>query len=677
MKTNNRELSWLAFNRRVLQEAQDPTVPLMQRLRFLGIFSNNEDEFIKVRVANTIRETNLTNRYPRKKAGIEKGLLQRINDSMQEARDRFEQTYLDILSQMEEHGIRIIHENELSERQKEFCRHYYASVISVRLVPLMLRKTVTLPFLSDQHAYLAVKMSNRTNQSKRYALIQLYVSKLCPRFVELPSEKAAKEIIFMEDIIRLCLDDIFFMFNFDDIQAYTFKFLRDALMSFDDDISKSVVEKLEDSLEERQHGQPIRLVYDKEMPEDLLSLIASKLKIKPDQVLPGGRYHMLRDLMKFPKVAPELELKRPDPLTHPDIRPFSSVLDVIREKDIFLNYPYHTFNHLIDFLREAAIDPKVKSINITLYRTAENSKVINALINAVKNGKQVTVLEELMARFDEEQNVEDSDKMQKAGIRVIHGLPGIKVHSKLILIERKEKNATRGYVYVGTGNFNEVTAGLYGDFGILTTHPEIAADARRIFDFLLRPHQHFRCKHLLVAPYYMRDSLEARIGNEIRNARKGKKAFIHAKMNSLTDPGIVRLLYKASQHGVKIRLIVRGACCLQPQVKGQSDTIEVISIVDSYLEHARMLIFCNNGDEKIYILSADWMTRNLDRRIEVAIPVYDKKIRQTLKDVFHIQWADNVKARELTDPDSNPYRKRETDTLCRSQMELFTYYKNK
>jgi len=676
MKTNNRELSWLAFNRRVLQEAQDPTVPLMQRLRFLGIYSNNEDEFIKVRVANILRLSGFKTKSDIRKEYPGKDTLDRINESLHISQDNFDDTYKKLLKEMEKHNIVVVNETSLTEKQKEFCTSYYASVISVRLVPLILRKAINLPFLSDQNAYLAVKMSSNNSGIKRYAIIQLYISKLCPRFVELPSTKGRKEIIFMEDIIRLCIREIFFMFNFDYIEAYAFKFLRDALMTFDDDISKSLVEKMEDSLEERQHGKPIRLVYDKNMPEDLLSLIATKLKVNQHQMVAGGRYHTMRDLMKFPKVMPELELKRPESLLHPDLHPFTSLLQTIKKQDIFLNYPYHTFNHVIDFLREAAIDPKVKNIYITLYRTAENSKVINALINAVKNGKQVVVMEELMARFDEEQNVENSDRMQKAGITVIHGLKGIKVHSKLILVERKEKNTLKGYVYVGTGNFNEVTATLYGDFGIFTYNQEIATDAKYVFDFLLNPHKHFTWKHLLVSPYFMRNRFEKMIENEIQNARKGKKAYIYAKMNSLTDLQMIKLLYKASQNGVTIRLIIRGACCLQPQVKGLSENIEAISIVDSYLEHARMFITHNAGNEQIYIMSADWMTRNLDRRIEVGIPIYDKKIRNTLKEVFDIQWADNVKARDLSNIDENIYRKTDSKKPCRSQMELFSYYKN-
>jgi len=673
---NNRDLSWLTFNERVLQEAQDKTVPLMQRLRFLGIFSNNQDEFIKVRVANIIRLSHIKGRKaPRFSGGyLANELLPLVNSQVNEGQKKFIQTYNDLLAEMENHGVYVVNEKQLSRKQKQFCREYFSSVVSQRLVPLMIRKTTEMPFLEDNNIYHAVKMSNGKNTNPRYAVIQIPVSSTCPRFVVLPTaKKDRKDIIFLDDIIRLCLDDIFFMFNYRTISAYTFKLMRDAQLTLDDDMSKSLLEKMEEGLENRLHGQPVRLVYDSEMPDDLLGIITSKLKLKGKEGLDsGGRYHLMRDLMKFPKVRPDLESKNLEPLTHPDILPSSSILKIINKKDIFLNYPYHTFNHFIDFLREAAIDPKVDNIYITLYRTAEHSKVINALINAAKNGKKVVVLLELFARFDEEQNVEYSEVLQREGVKVIHGVSGVKVHSKLVLVERKDK----GYVYVGTGNFNEDTARIYGDFGIFTSNEQIVSDARAIFDFLINTHKHFSCKKLMVSPYYMRKQFEELIRREIKNAQAGKKAYIYAKFNSLTDEDMINLLYKASNAGVDIRLIVRGACCLQPQLKGQSENIRVISIVDRYLEHARMAIFGNNGDEKAFIMSADWMTRNLDRRVEVGIPIADKKIKKTLRDIFDIQWSDNEKARDLAIFASNTYVEKGEEPSCRSQIVLYDYYKN-
>lgn len=674
MKFNNRELSWLAFNERVLQEAQDKSVPLMQRLRFLGIFSNNQDEFIKVRVANLLRLNKIKNKISSEDIPVDK-LLVKINQSIDSSRKIFESTYVDILSEMEQNNIYVINEKQLSEEQISFCRDYFTKEISQWLVPLLIRKTTKMPFLSDSKIYLGVKMKSLSSKNARYAIVQIPVNRTCPRFVEIPTNDKQTNIIFIDDIIRLCLDEIFFMFNYDTISAHTFKFIRDGQLTVDDDISKSIIEKMEIGLQERSNGEPVRLDYDRNMPQDLLEMIVSKLKLDKEEIVGGGRYHMLRDLMKFPVVRPSLEDTSIMPLQHPDIKRFSSIIEVIKEKDIFLNYPYHTFNHLIDFLREAAMDPKVKKIFITLYRTAEQSKVINTLINAAKNGKEVVVLDELKARFDEEQNIENSDRMQKAGITVIYGFNELKVHSKLILIERKEKTENKGYAYIGTGNFNETTARIYGDFGLLTSNTEITTESRAIFDFLLNTHKQFKCNKLLVAPYFMRNKLEELIEKEIKNKQKGKKAYIYAKLNSLTDLKMIKLLYKASSAGVDIRLIVRGSCCLQPQVKGMSENIKVISIVDKYLEHARLAIFCNDGDEQVFISSADWMSRNLDRRIEVAVPINDAKIKKIIKDVFNIQWSDNVKARDLTVMGKNNYVKKDPEHIIRSQMALYDYYK--
>lgn len=668
---NNRDLSWLAFNERVLQEAQDESVPLLQRLRFLGIFSNNQDEFIKVRVANILRISQLGDKKaPRFSGGYTgKELLPLVNDKVNESQKLFVKAYNEVLAEMEKHNIYVVNEKQLTKKQELFCRDYFSSVVSPLLVPLIIRKTTQLPFLRDNNIYHAVKMTS--NNSSRYAIVQIPASRACPRFVVLPSEEGRNDIIFLDDIIRLCLDEIFFMFSYKKISAYTFKLMRDAQLTLDDDISKSLVEKMEVGLQNRLHGQPVRLIYDREMPDDLLDIIASKLKLKKREGLDGGgRYHLMRDLMRFPKVRPDLESEDFEPLQHPDFKSFSSILKVINKKDILLNYPYHTFNHFIDFLREAAIDPKVESIYITLYRTAEKSKVVNTLINAAKNGKKVVVLLELLARFDEEQNVEYSEMLQKEGVKVIHGVESLKVHSKLVLVRRKDK----GYVYVGTGNFNENTAQIYGDLALFTSHPQIVADASAVFDFLQNTHKHFSCKSLVVSPYYMRKQFEDLIKQEMKNALNGKKAYIHVKLNSLTDEEMIMLLYKAGQAGVDIRLIVRGACCLRAQVEGLSENIRIISIVDRFLEHARFAIFGNDGDEKTYIMSADWMNRNLDRRVEVAAPILDSKIRHSLRDVFDIQWADNEKARDLAVFGSNEYIEQGENAPCRSQMALYDYY---
>ena len=560
----NRELSWISFNERVMQEAQDKSVPLLQRLRFLGIYSNNMDEFFKVRVANLERMMLLRGAHTKEMQGGDtlEVLLGKIYDRLNGLQQTFEQTYNEILSEMESHGIYIVDETRLTEAQAAFCRDYFADKISPLLVPLLVRKSTKLPFLRDGHIYHAVRMSGpEPKSSPRYAVVEIPSTATLPRFIVLPpSAEGRTEIIFVDDIIRLCLDDVFFMFDFERIEAYAFKFMRDAEMSLDDDVNKSIIEKMEQGINKRKHGRPVRMVYDKAMPADLLETITTKLGLRAgDNVSPGGRYHLMRDLMKFPKVAPELEYHNPAPLRHPAIQPFSSIIDVIRRQDILLNYPYHTFNHFIDFLREAAMDPKTVSISMTLYRTADHSKIIRTLINAAKNGKKVLVFMELLARFDEERNMENAETLRQAGIKVLYGIEGLKVHSKLVLVERREGAKIKGYTHIGTGNFNENTAGIYSDFSLFTANQQIADDARAVFEFLQTSYKHMDTRQLLVSPFNMRKSFEELIDAEIDNARKKKKAYIYAKCNSLTDEKIIQRLYKASAAGVKVRLIVRGA----------------------------------------------------------------------------------------------------------------------
>ncbi|MCI5983318.1 MAG: polyphosphate kinase 1 [Bacteroidales bacterium] len=694
---NNRELSWLSFNERVLQEAQDKSVPLMSRLQFLGIYSNNMDEFTKVRIANLMRLCRTRKERQQKLLGGygPQDLLDAANAKADETQRTFETTYANILAEMEKEGIYVVNEKELNTEQRNFCREYFAQVIAQRLVPLMLRKGGKMPFLPDGNAYLGVKMSQNVKENKesagngkepkgtrhadgqvRYAIIRIPVSSACPRFVVLPSAAGRKDVIFIEDIIRLMIDEIFFMFNYDNISAHTFKLMRDAELSIDDDVSKSLFERIAEGVESRRYGSPIRLIYDSTMPEDLLTLLAQKLKVDNSMLKPGGRYHLMKDLMKFPKVRPDLLTSSPDPLKHCLIKPFQSIINVVQRNDIFLNFPYHSFQHVIDFLREAAIDPQVESISITLYRTAEHSKIINALINAAKNGKRVQVLVELKARFDEEQNIESIDELQREGVKVIYAIEDLKVHSKIILVERREGSHLKGYAYIGTGNFNESTARIYGDFGLLTSHRGIVDDVRSVFEFLTNSHKRFKYKHLLVSPYYMRDAFSEMIEREERHARKGKPAYILAKCNSLTDERIIERLYRAAEAGVEIRLVVRGACCLKPEERGMSDNIRAISIVDKYLEHARLFIFCNEGKDDTYIGSADWMPRNLDRRVEVCTPILDEGIKKLVRKVFECQWSDNVKARNLSHQTDNTYANMTgSNTPLRSQTALYDYYK--
>lgn len=673
---NNRELSWLSFNERVLQEAQDESVPLLSRLKFLGIFSNNLDEFTKVRIANLMRlcRTRKDRQHQLLAGYSPQDLLVAANSKADDIQKRFDITYAAILNEMAAEGIFVVNHLELNDEQRAFCREYFAQVIAQRLVPLMLRKGSKMPFLPDGDEYLGVKMSMKDAKTC-YAIVRVPVSTACPRFVVLPSAPNRHDVIFIDDIIRLMIDDVFFMFNYDSISAHSFKIMRDAELSIDDDVSKSLFERIAEGVESRRYGSPIRLTYDSEMPSDLLELLAQKLKVDTSMLKPGGKYHLMKDLIKFPNVKPELLTHSPESIQHCHIKPFQSIINEVQQNDIFLNFPYHSFQHVINFLRESAIDPQVESISITLYRTAEHSKIINALVNAVKNGKRVQVLVELKARFDEEQNIESIDELQRGGVKVIYSLEDLKVHSKIIHVERREGSRLKGYAYVGTGNFNENTARIYGDFGLLTSHKGIVEDVAKVFEFLSCSHKRFKYKHLLVSPYYMRDAFCDMIDRERRNAQKGEAAYIYAKCNSLTDKMIIDKLYEASQAGVKIRLIVRGACCLIPEERGLSDNIKAISIVDKYLEHARLFIFCNGGKEDMYIGSADWMSRNLDRRVEVCVPIVDTDVKKLLKRFFEMQWGDNVKARNLHDQEGNSYANMlGSESPLRSQTALYDYY---
>ena len=674
----NREISWLQFNERVLQEACDPNVPLLQRLQFLGIFSNNQDEFFKVRVANIMRLCRSRKNAKKMLTGdyTPESLLEELNDKIALLQEHFSATYRTVLAEMERESIFVVNEKNLSEEQKEFCRSYFAQILSPRLVPLIIRKSVRLPFLPDGNSYLGVKMSHKNRRSVRYAVVRIPTSSACPRFVVLPSAGGRHDIIFIDDIIRLMIDHIFFMFSYDEIGVYTFKIMRDAELTYDEDVSKSLFERISEGVSNRRYGLPIRMIYDRDMPADMVEILAGKLGLDNSEMLaPGERYHMMKDLMKFPKVRPDLLYAPQRPIQHPSISLFSSILEVIARRDIFLNYPYHTFQHFIDFLREAAIDPRVESIYITLYRTAEHSKVINALVNAVKNGKKVYAMLELKARFDEEQNMENTDLLQREGVKILHTMEDLKVHSKVVLVERRERRGMKRYAYIGTGNFNENTALIYSDFGLFTSHDEITEDVLNVFLFLSNNHKQFTFKHLMVSPYYMRMQFVDMIDREISHAKKGKKAYIYAKCNSLTDVGIIEKLYEAGRAGVEVRLIVRGACCLLPQVEAMSENIRAISIVDKYLEHARLYIFCNGGDERIYTGSADWMARNLDRRVEVCVPLYDEGIRKKARDVFEIQWHDTVKARLLDEDRQNTYVKPAPGAApLRSQTALYDYY---
>lgn len=675
----NREISWLSFNERVLQEAEDPNTPLFERIRFIGIFSNNLDEFFRVRVATIRRmvdlgkdEENMLGKFtPRE-------LHDKIQKIVNGHQQKVQSIFKDIFDELKENNIYLLNENELNHQHGIFVKKYFYDRVLPNLVPIMLRKKTKFPYLRDRSVYLAVKLSKKSNPEEiAYSLIRI-PGRSVPRFLVLPKIGKKKFVMFLDDIIRYCLNDLFFNFDFDKHEAYTLKVTRDAELDIDDDISKSFMEKMSHSLKKRKTGKPVRLIYDRNMPDDLKEFILKKMKLDSEEnTVSGGRYHNHRDFMNFPEIGRNKHYypKLP-PFRHKDLRPFTSILSVLRRKDVMLHFPYQTFNHFIDLLREAAIDPQVKEIGITIYRVADSSKVVNTLLNAVRNGKAVTVVIELQARFDEEANILWSNKLQEEGANVINGIPGMKVHSKLAWIKRKENGTFRNYAYVGTGNFHEGTARVYSDEGLMTSDPRIANEVENVFEFFKHNYQHFKYKHLVVSPFSMRKVFTKNIDREIELAQKGKAAWMIIKMNSLIDPKMIQKIYDASNAGVKIQLIIRGIFGLQTGNKQLSENIQAISIVDKYLEHSRIFLFGNDGDEKMYISSADWMPRNLNRRVEIACPIYDPEIRAELKEMLTFQLKDNTKARILDSELINKYNSGEEKTF-RAQEDYYKFIKNK
>ncbi|MFL5764876.1 MAG: polyphosphate kinase 1 [Bacteroidia bacterium] len=675
----NRELSWLAFNDRVLQEAEDKTVPLIERLKFLGIYSNNRDEFFRVRVATIRRAV----KHQKKALGVmgedPVRLLNKIQKAVIAQQNKFESIYQEIIKELEKQNIFIINEKQLSPSQGAFVKYYFREKVKASLFPIMLDNSSSFPYLKDKSGYLLIKLGKNNKVKKnKYALIEVPTDEIS-RFLVLPKDKDKNYVILLDDVIRYCLDDIFQNFENDHIESYNIKLTRDAELDIDNDLSKSFVEKISKGLKERKKGQPVRLVYDSEITPDMLEFVMKKIKLgKEDNPIPGGRYHNFKDFISFPNVGgTELYYKKNKPLKHPAFKDQPSLLKVIREKDVLITYPYQSFEHIIDLLREASIDPKVQSIKITLYRVAKNSSIVKALINALKNGKQVTAVIELQARFDEEANIYWSNKLLEEGAKIIYGVPGLKVHSKMFLISRKEGKKLNHYAHLGTGNFNGETARVYTDHTLLTSNKHITEEVEKVFNFYSDNFKGGNYKHLLVSPFFMRKALVQLINKEIKNAKAGRNAWIILKVNNLVDEQMIRKLYEASSEGVQIKLIVRGICSLVPGIKGMSDNIEAISIVDKYLEHSRVFIFCNGGEEKYYLSSADWMARNLDHRSEVSVPVYDPEIQRQIRVMTDTQWADNVKARVITSKQNNEYRAAGENKRTRSQEEIYNLFKSK
>ncbi|QNR24658.1 polyphosphate kinase 1 [Croceimicrobium hydrocarbonivorans] len=672
-----RDISWLAFNERVLQEALDSeNNPLIERLRFLGIFSSNMDEFFRVRYASMKRLAQMTDQKQERLGALEpEQVLMEISEKVQVMQARSQEINDQLMQELSEHDIEIVNEKELTAGQQEYVRKFFIEKVSPTVFTLMLGQSQELPELRDKSIYLAIRMYVKQNPDEpRFALIEV-PSEQVGRFVSLP-RYGKQYVMYLEDVIRYNLEYILFIYNIDRIEAHTVKITRDAELDLDDDVSKSFLEKMTRSVKNRRSGDPVRFVYDKEIAEETLQYLVGEMDLDSyDSLIAGGRYHNKKDLIKFPNIGDkELEFESLPQLAHPDLDMDRSILEVLDTKDVLLFLPYHNFSYIIRTLREAAIDPEVRSIDITLYRMASDSRVISALVNAAKNGKEVTAVIELQARFDEANNIQWTEVLQSEGVNVIFGVQGLKVHSKVILITKEVEGREQLYASVGTGNFNESTSKLYTDYHLLTADKRITKDVARVFDFLRNNYKVKKYRHLLVSPHDTRRGFIKLIEKEIENAKKGLSSGIKMKLNSLSDVKLIDKLYEASAYGVQVQMVIRGICSLVPGQKGMSENIEAISILDRYLEHSRLIIFENGGDPKYFLGSADWMPRNLDYRVEVTTPVYDEKVKRQLRDHFEIIWKDNVKSRWHNAELNNEYRQIRGPKI-RSQYAMHDYVK--
>ena len=670
----NRELSWLDFNERVLQEAADITVPLIERLRFIGIFSNNLDEFYKVRYA-TVKRLALSKEKVKKfyKGENAKDLLNLITERAIELQNRSNLILDFILKDLEKENIFIVDEQAIPKDSISYIESFFLDKIQPKLKIVLLNEKDDFPQLSESSCFLIIKVESK-NKNLNYAIIQ-FPDKF-ERFIVIKNQDV-KYVIMIDDIIRYHLFEIFKIFNPLNISANMIKFSRDAELDFDDDISKSYLEKISQSVKDRLKGDPLRFVYDKEIDPNTLKFLLEKMNINSeiDSVIPGGKYHNKKDYMNFPILNNDLAYDKIEQLVIKDFYKHKTVFESIDERDFLVHTPFHKFNHILTFLSEASIDPDVKRICITIYRLSKLSSVANTLINAAKNGKEVVVQIELQARFDETNNIDYAKLMQDQGVKLIFGIPTLKVHAKVCVVEKLINNRILKYGFISTGNFNESTAKIYTDFTIFTSNQSLLDEISNVFEFFSFNYKKFKYKKLIISPYNTKKFFKSLIKNEIKNAKSGKDAFIKIKLNNITNYEMVEELYKAAEEGVKIYLIIRGICCLIPNQKNTHNNIKLISIVDKFLEHTRMFIFCNNGKNKTYISSADWMTRNLDNRVEVTIPIEDEKISNELNDIFSIYWNDNQKSRYVNSENNNEYRKNELG-IIRSQSQVYNYHHN-
>jgi polyphosphate kinase len=676
----NRDLSWLSFNYRVLQESKNPEVPLIERLKFLAIYSSNLDEFYRVRVASHRHLMRFKGKVRALFSLPPETLVKQINKKVDKQQQELGEIFREqLIPELAEHNIFIVDDSELTPAQKEFAREYFKKEVAQYVTPMFIKDNSEPPFLENKWLYFAVRMKSGDgtgeNRVTENAIVNIPSNKTS-RFIVLPSEENKHLVTQLDDIMRVSMDLIFPGKEVDCL--HSIKLSRDAELYLDDEFSEDVVEKIKMSLKKRETGEPSRFLYDSTMPRSFLNYLKGVFHLENEDLVPGGRNHNFNDFFAFPAPQrPELFFEPFPPLPHAGLGTFKSVFTAISQRDYMLHFPYQTYNEVIRFVEEASEDPMVESIKITLYRVAHESRVNTALVKAAKRGVKVTIFDEVQARFDEESNIYWGDELSKAGAKVIYSYEHLKVHSKLFLVERREGDQLKKYAFLSSGNFNEKTAKVYCDHGLMTADLRLTEECNRVFDYLENREIEPEFNHLLVAPFLLRKKLKAMIKNEIANAQAGKKAEILVKVNSLEDKKMIKQLYKASNAGVKIKIIVRGICCLLPGEMGISENIKVISIVDRFLEHARVLIFHNGGDEKIYVGSADWMKRNLSRRVEVVFPIYDEAIRKELKKLIKFQLKDNVRARKLNKTQSNPYKKIKTREPLRAQYETYFYLKEK
>lgn len=676
-----KELSWLAFNERVLQEAEDSLNPVIERIRFLGIYSSNMDEFYRVRVANIRRKIIIyTNNDETELAQKTSDLMAAIQTKVAEMTKKFDRLFKKITKELRDHNLALINKKELKSEQKVWLKDFFDNKVLRHIAPILIEKKVDLVArLNDSATYFYVAIE-RNGKNPKYATIEIPTDKMT-RFVILPAlaNSDMQQIILLDDVIQLFVEDIFRGFvPFDTISCYSFKMTRDSEYSINDDIIDSYVEKMSDSMKQRLIAEPVRVVYDKAMPEDMIKHMKRHLKHSSyDNLIAAGRIRNVSDFIGFPNIGSgSLENADLPALTSRQFSDFDTVFEAIKQNDILLHYPYHRFLHFTEFVRQAAFDPWVTHIRISIYRIAPNSRIVSSLIDAVDNGKVVTVIMELRARFDEEANIAWAKKMTDAGVRVVFGNPSFKVHTKLCVVTRKERGEFAHYAHIGTGNFNEKTAKIYTDFSLFTANEQIANEAISVFDLILLPYRQQRFSNLLVSPVNNKPTLIKYIKKEIKHLKAGHTAHIKLKVNNLVDEELIDALYKASQAGMQVDIIVRGMCSLRPGIKGLSENINVISIIDRFLEHPRVTIFHNKGDQIVYISSADWMARNMHDRIEVGVPILDKDLKNRVITIFDLQFNDNVKARVIDKSQRNRYVSRnKTARLNRSQLEIYHYLK--